>query len=254
MRKIILFLCFMFSCSLAFSQLKKKEKLSKKQLSEYKIDYSNKMELLNLKHSADYFFDNNVNVYKYNELKSKGVDLIQVDKSTERTYKSAILFSNTQIKGTVVKRVYLDDKDSFFRTEISIKVDKSYYGTNLKKGEIIKLKLQSGKIGDDFLKVSNEPDLFLGESVILYLTSTDSEKFKKSLEGINEFNKNYKLKGNKDLNIIYSKKNSKVSNSFVLYKKYTVKNNIVFNKNKRKIGSLDEVENNIELISKINRL
>ncbi|MCL7753102.1 hypothetical protein [Polaribacter sp. Z022] len=253
MKKIIIILSLIFSYNSVFSQLKNKEKLSKKQLSEYKIDYSKKMESLNLKHSANYFFDNNINIYKYNELKSKGVDLVKVDKSTKKNYKSALLFSNTHIKGTVIKRDYIGDKDSYFHTELSIRIDNPYYGTYLSKGKIIKLKLRSGKIGDKYLKMSNEPDLFLGENVILYLTSIDSEKFKNSLKGINKVNEHYKLKGNKDLNEIFLKKSSKTSNSYVIYKKYTVKNNIVFDKNKKRIGNLEDVEKNIKIISKINK-
>jgi hypothetical protein len=201
-----------------------------------------KTDKLEIKLNADLLYKYNLNIEKYDEFKNIGIDLKTVAIHPKNIYEES-LFSSNIIVGTIVERKYLSGNQNYFHTVYKILVDKVLKG-DVKK-EYIYLKTISGfknLNSDVYIRVANEPTLFLGEKALFMLNKID-------FEGI-EIEKTVNL----DTKV---KTINATKDDFQLFRKFTIKNEIIFNHWKKKINTLDSVIyriKKVELVNETNKL
>ena len=211
--------------SISFSQ---EEKMG---LEAYKDTYMKKYRELGFtKNIERYYYKEGINLNKYEALKALGLDLKDFDVQVRRlNYKENALISDVIVTGTIVKRTYNPNQDVYFHSDYEIKVEKVIKGENLP--QIIHVKTISGPSGEMFINTSEDPELFIGEKVLLCLDYVS----------INEMTK-VKERNGKQYTINVSK------GDLIINEKLSSKSGYLYNIAKDRIGSDKEI---IEIMSKI---
>ncbi len=240
MKKVVqLFLCslvILFSAESLAQGSKGQSKLTDKQQSKHKAEYAAKAKALGMAVQPEYFYKLKIDLNKVDEFKSAGVDLVELgNKAGEFTYKEYTLLSNYVVQGVVVERTYSQDKQNFFHTTYKIKVESALKG-NISQ-EYIYVKTESGLIGEDsYVQSSTEPNIYLGEKVLLMLNRVDVAAVEDARE------KGY-----------FDKTLNATSNDFTINGKFTLKQETFFDSHKHFIGRKDEVFSSIAQIKSINK-
>lgn len=216
-------------------QLQAQDTLSPKRRAYY--DAAKKMQL---RADPDYFYRNGVNLDKYEELKAIGVDIKEIDQhGSMYNYKSGALMSTVAVVGTIVGKQYITDPQSFFHTAYKIKVEGKYKGNNVP--DVITIYLKSGMINSNYMAVSTEPELFVGEKALFYLKNYPAERMLEAQK--KGMLKNVKVDTNK----------TRSNSDFIVSSKYTIRSNYIFDESGQKVESLDKVIENIQLINTVNQ-
>ena len=146
---------------------------------EVPASYEEAVKKLGLTYPAKHYYKIGVNIYKYQELKEAGLDLKEYDKHGEFfTYQEATVYSDVIITGTIVSTDYDPDSLALFHSFYKVKIESCLKG-NILPDSIITICMQSGRFGqrqDQYTRLSNEPELFIGEPVFLFLSHITSEK------------------------------------------------------------------------------
>ncbi|MDN5201119.1 hypothetical protein QQ008_07095 [Fulvivirgaceae bacterium BMA10] len=207
---------------------------------QHKKEFDTKCKQIGLHAKPEYYYKKNININKYQELKSLGVDLKVMDLKTHGgfTYQEYSLMSNIVIKGKVIEKIYDADRESYFHTTVKVEVQEVVKGENLPK--IINLKLRSGLIGENkYVKSSDEPEFEIdGETVFLFLSKVPYHEMVEQKE-----------KGFFQHKI---PENYKRLNDYYLEGKFVVKLDYVFDDLNNNVGKIQDITSSIQAIEKVN--
>ena len=225
----------LFSCK-SIAQVSDGTKLSEKDKIEHKKNFSSKLKDLGMAIKPDYFYAKKINLTKINEFKKIGLDLVSMgNKVGTYNYKENVLISNLVIQGTIVEKKYHPKKELQFHTTYKIKIETVLKGNYSEP--YVYVKMISGATGEDkFMRVSDEPQLFLGEKVLLMLNAVDVDEFSKAKK-----------------NGYFNKTLNATKTDYTISGKYSLKLDTYFNSHKERIGTKTEVQSLIKKIVAINQ-
>jgi len=225
----------LFISQFSFSQDYKWElKISKKEEKQFgsyekalahKQNYFKKAEKLGIGYkNPDVFYQFKVNLNKIDELKAESIDIIEMTKKIGYyDYKESTLVSDIVVIGTIIKREYDSDENSYFHSIYTLQVKETLKGKKLPETLIIKQR--SGVVGELYLSDNNESPLNIGENVLIYLRYIPEA---------------YQNIGDLD------------ESTFYVENKFTIKSDYVFDKFKTKVGQIDSIKNKVNNINTIN--
>jgi len=149
----------------------------------------------------------NINLQNYENLKRLGVDFQRFPPSD---YKSHILYTDEVVLGKVISKKYDVSPNSLFHTIFTLEVSESFKKNNGKS--TINVYMRGGALGEDmYMLTPHEPELFVGESVILLLEEVNIENCKIGLSERGVINVS-----------------NEVDNDYIISKKLLVNEDLVF--------------------------
>jgi hypothetical protein len=233
--KSVTFLLFLLFSTISIAQ-KDQTKLSKKAMKQHKSSYATKIKSLGMAIKPEAFYRDQIDINKTEQFKSIGLDLVELgNKAGELNYKEYTLVSDVILNGVIIGRTYHEDENLYFHTTYKIKVDTVLKGSHL-VNDFVFVKTVSGSIGNDtFMNSSIDPDLYIGEKVLLMLSPIDVEGFENARK-----------------NGYFEKILNATTEDFFIYGKYTLKHNYYFDNTKGLIGEKKEVCKKIQQIQEIN--
>ena len=204
---------------------------SPEKAAKHKADFDKKVKEKKLLRNPDWYYRYKVDVTKEQELQQAGVELTAVDaRAGSGTPKENLLYTDVVVRGNVISKKYDDRKDVYYHSLYEIKVEEVLHG-KVKTSTIV-VRLRSGKSGDGFLTSSEEPTLFLGEQVMLYLNDIDAGELAAA-----------KAKGE------WSYVNNAGKDDFNLVEKYYVKADYVFDSDDKRVEKMSKVKDDIKKVS-----
>lgn len=183
--------------------------------------------------NPNYYYKYRVDVTKSQELKNLGVDLSDMDKRVGLgDYKESLVYADVVVSGVVISKEYDSNPNNYYHSTYMVRVNKVLHGKV--KADIIRVKLVSGPVGSKYVNSDDEPSIFLGEQVVLYLNQINFTEI---------LNAKANGRWNHDLNANLT--------DFDILAKYYVKSSYIFDSDNRKISKASEFEANVKKVSSV---
>jgi hypothetical protein len=206
---------------------------SAEKAAQHKDSFVRKVKEKKLVRDPNWYYRYKVDVTKDKELRNEGVDLAAMDtRAGSGSHKENLVYTAVVVQGSVIGKKYDDRKEVYFHSSYDIKVDEVVAGRVT--SSVITVRLRSGKVGESFVNSSEEPTLYLGEQVLLYLNPIDADELATA-----------KAAGQ------WNYVNNAAPSDFSLVEKYYVKADYVFDSDDKRIEKTAKVKSDIKRVSSL---
>ncbi|MBK0404897.1 hypothetical protein I5M27_18040 [Adhaeribacter sp. BT258] len=202
----------------------------------HKQEYLAKVKRLGLPYDEDFYYKYKVNLNKISELAKLGVNVKKDFLNTEQHYvEGNTLIAETVVKGTVLKLEYDTSRIAQYHSIYTVQVEEAYSGEPFRQ---IKIYLMSGKFGDNYISVSADPKIKVGDELLLFLLPFDYEEIEEN-----------KAKGFLNSFVTFPPFHPE---NFVVMEAFRIEGDKIYKDNDLKVGKLNRKEAKLKNIIKIN--